>query len=143
MICVMSDDPTEPAGYDNQRDLRTIVPFLLAVGVIAVVVIGIVIANLASPAEDNVTEADLIGTAAQNLAAAARDNEQERLESTTCAGFAIDSSPIGGGGEIKKIENVQVNGDKATADVTVTVDGNESASVWHFTRVDEHWLVCS
>ncbi|WP_157108721.1 hypothetical protein [Aldersonia kunmingensis] len=139
----MSDDEAEPSGYDNQRDLRTIVPFLAAAAAILLVVVFIVVANLTSPAEDNVTDVDLIGTAAQSLAAAKRDDNEDRIKSATCAGFAIDSSPIANGGEINKIENVQVDGDKATADVTVSVDGNETASAWQFTRVNGHWVVCS
>jgi hypothetical protein len=142
MICVMSDEQTGPEGDEQQRDLRTIVPFLGGVALIALVVIGIVIANLVSPAEDNVTDADLIGTAAQSLAAATRNDDAGRIGRTTCAGFAIDKSPIAGGGDVVKIENVHVDGDHATADVTVSVNGTETAAAWQFTRSDEHWLVC-
>lgn len=155
----MSDEQTQPedgakstarggdtdaarGGDPADRDLRTIVPFLAAVGAIAVIVIGIVIAQLVSPAADNVTDADLISTSARDFAAAVAEGKQDRIDAASCAEFSMDRAPLSGSANVVRVENVKVDGDRGTADVTVETDGTETTTAWVFTRANEHWRVC-
>ena len=135
MIDAMSDE-------DNDPEVRSIVPFLAAAVVIALVVIGIVVAELVSPAADNTTDADLIGASAQNFVAASKDGD---IGQVSCAGFAAERSPLAGvdgAPDVTRIENVVVHGDHATADVTVAAEGAEQTKSWTFRHDDQRWLVC-
>ena len=127
---------------DNERDLRTIVPFLVAAVAIVLVVVAIVVAELISPAAHNLTDADLIGTAAQNFVGASKAGD---ISKDSCAGFAADRSPlagVSGDAEVTRVQNVAVNGDHATADVTVSVNGADHTKTWNFRHGDQRWLVC-
>ncbi|MCX5041971.1 hypothetical protein OG921_02020 [Aldersonia sp. NBC_00410] len=136
------DSGAARGGANSDQDPRTIVPFLAAVGAIAVIVIGIVVAQLVSPAADNVTETDLINTSARDFAAAVAGGKQDRIDAASCAEFSMDRAPLSGSATVVRVENVKVDGDHGTADVTVETDGAETTSAWVFTRANDHWRVC-
>ncbi|WP_306365187.1 hypothetical protein [Nocardia sp. CC227C] len=142
-----ADEEARPIPID-QTGTRSMLPFLAAAGIIALVVVGIVIAGLVSPAEKNVTDSDRLAVAARNLvgALAADDPLNGRI---VCAGFDDDRSPVriesddaAPALEFVRLTDARVDGDRATATVTVRLDGNESTSTWNFTRADDRWVVC-
>ncbi|MBF6241602.1 hypothetical protein IU474_31660 [Nocardia otitidiscaviarum] len=132
----------------DQTGTRSMLPFLAAAGIIALVVLGIVIAGLVSPAEKNVTDSDRLAVAARNLvgALAADDPLGDRI---VCAGFDNDRSPVriesedaAPALEFVRLTDARVDGDRATATVTVRLDGTENTSTWNFTRGGNGWVVC-
>ncbi|APE37579.1 hypothetical protein BOX37_30715 [Nocardia mangyaensis] len=144
-----SDD--QPIVVD-QTDKRSIVPFVAAAVVAIVVLIGIVLGGLLSPAEKNVTEADRLAAAVTNYIDARSRSELRPPPGVACPGFDEEESGLTqrlGGPESavsidkKGFANPTVNGDRAKVDATVQVDGNDSMSTWTLTRVDGDWLVCT
>ncbi|APA95230.1 Rv0361 family membrane protein [Nocardia seriolae] len=132
----------------DQSEARSMWPFLLAAGIIAFVILGIVIATLVSPVEKNVTDSDRLSVAAGEFIKA-RSDTGKYDPTLACKGFDENNSPLkiaaGSGGSISfdKIADPVVEGDKATAQVTFSADGAQSTSTWHFTRENSRWLVCS
>lgn len=144
----MSDDDDQPIRID-QGETRSMLPFLVAAGIIALVVLGIVVAGIVSPAEKNVTDSDRLAVAARNFtdAQTAADPLNTRI---VCEGFDDKRSPIKTehGDSPPKLEflalrDPQLNGDRGTATVTVKIDGKETTSTWNFTRSDLGWVVCN
>ena len=41
-----------------------------------------------------------------------------------------------------RVAGVQGDGQRATAEVTVSAGGTETSTTWVFTHVGEEWLVC-
>ncbi|WP_405486750.1 hypothetical protein [Nocardia sp. NBC_00511] len=143
----MSDVEETPAEID-QGDNRSMWPFLVAAGLIVFVVLGIVIATLVSPVEKNVTDSDRLSLVATRFIAVA-DGTDKSGESYACKDFDANRSPLrvaqATGRQITfdKLTDAAVDGDKATAQVSFTVDGLQSTSTWHFTRADSAWSVCN
>lgn len=144
----MSDDDDKAVRID-QDETRSMLPFLLAAGIIVLVVVGIVIAAIVSPAEKNVTDSDRLAVAARNFtdAQTAADPLNTRV---ACAGFDDAHSPLKleHGDSTPTLEFVgltdpQVTGDRGTAAVTVRIDGKETTSTWNFTHSDSGWVVCN
>ncbi|WP_067702334.1 Rv0361 family membrane protein [Nocardia jejuensis] len=138
----------EPPIPIDQGETRSMLPFLVAAGVIVLVVAGIVVSTLLSPAEKNLTDSGRVAIAARNFVQS-RSETDSFDASTACANFDENRSPLnfpGASGkkiDLVKVENTAIEGDKATADVTFRVEGRESTGNWHFTRADSTWLVCT
>ncbi|MTE14864.1 Rv0361 family membrane protein [Nocardia aurantiaca] len=143
----MSDVEETPVRID-QDETRSMWPFLVAAGVIAVVILGIVIAALVSPVEKNVTDSDRLSVAAVNFIKS-RSDAGKNDPALTCQGFDENASPLkiaaatGRSVTFDRLADPAVDGDKATAQVTVTVSGAQSTSTWHFSRENSRWVVCS
>ncbi|MFI6871402.1 hypothetical protein [Nocardia sp. NPDC050406] len=143
----MSDDDEKAVPID-QGETRSLLPFLLAAGIIALVVLGIVIAAVVSPAEKNVTDSDRLAVAARNFIGAqtAADPLNTRI---VCAGFDDARSPLRTEHddtpptlEFVGLADPRVDGDRGAAAVTVRIDGKETTSTWNFTKADSGWVVC-
>ncbi|QLY30748.1 hypothetical protein [Nocardia huaxiensis] len=144
----MSDVDDQPVRID-QGETRTLLPFLVAAGVIVVVIIGIVIAALVSPVEKNVTDSDRLAVAASTFTQS-RSGTDVLDPRTACPGFDQKRSPLqppageqAATYEFVRLTDAQLNGDQATAQVTTRTDGVESTSTWHFSKTDNRWLVCN
>lgn len=144
-----SDD--QPIVVD-QTDKRSIVPFVAAAVVAVIVLIGIVLGGVLSPAEKNVTQADRLAAAVTNYVDARSRSELRPPPGVACPGFDEEESGLGerlGGPEStvaidrKGFANPTVNGDRAKVDATVQIDGESATSTWTLTRVDGNWLVCT
>jgi hypothetical protein len=144
-----SDD--QPIVVD-QADERSIVPFVAAAVVAVIVLVGIVLGGLLSPAEKNVTEADRLQAAVTNYIDARGRSEQRPPAGVACPGFDEAKSGLterlGGPTSAvtvdhKGFDKATVNGDRAKIDATTEVGGNSSTSTWNLTRVDGAWLVCT
>ena len=141
-----SSEPS-PEPVPEPAESRTAWPFVAAVVVIAVIALGIVIAGLLSPAEENVTESDRIRVAVNNYVAARDSGDANQLKAATCTNFDADRSPLSdapGKVTVKRVEAATVDGDRAEADVTVAHDDKDDpATSWSFARADGEWRVCN
>ncbi|GAB0103588.1 hypothetical protein JMUB6875_25610 [Nocardia sp. JMUB6875] len=132
----------------DQNETRSMWPFLVAAGVIAVVILGIVIATLVSPVENNVTDRDRLAVAAGEFIKS-RSETGKYVPAVACKGFDENNSPLkiagstGSSINFDKLGDPVVDGDKATAPVTYSVDGAQSTSTWHFVKENSRWLVCN
>ncbi|WP_336087741.1 Rv0361 family membrane protein [Nocardia sp. SSK8] len=136
----------------DQTDKRSIVPFVAAAVIAVLVLIGIVLGGLLSPAEKNVTEADRLAAAVTNYIDARSRSELRPPQGVACPGFDEQKSGLterlGGPKSAvtidkKGFQNPTVNGDRAKIDATVQVGDTSSTSTWNLTRVDGTWLVCT
>ncbi|MFB7720269.1 MULTISPECIES: hypothetical protein [unclassified Nocardia] len=132
----------------DQSSARSLLPFLVAAGVLVLVIIGIVVAALVSPVEKNVTDSDRLDLASRKFlqSRSATGTLDPRV---VCDGFSEERSPLapakagdGTAFDFVKLTDPAVSGDKATAQVTFDTAGKESTSTWHFTRSGSLWLVC-
>lgn len=138
---------TDGNPYDK-RDVRTIIPFLAAVVVIAVIGLGIFLAGRISPAENNVTESDRIQVAVTNFVATHNSKDAKSAATTQCPGFDEKHSPLAGrDGKVvvSRVEAAEVNGDRAKADVTTGIESkqDDQTATWKFHRDDGTWRVCN
>lgn len=122
-------------------------PFILAVSIVAIVMIGIVVSSWLSPADENRSEADQLNASASDFVRASNNDDAGAVDRMVCDGFAEDRSPLAGReGEVTVVSltNEQVKGDEATADVRIDAkDGRgEATATWRFVRGDDRWLVC-
>lgn len=149
------------AAETGERRPPTPWPFILAVGIVVVVLAGIFLAARFAPAEDNVTQAQLLTDSIDDFVSAQNDGDAELLRSTTCqdqlaqlipgsdADYAsaraddvdengklvVDGAPT----------DYEVNGDRGMVTVPTKLEkiGATSSETWKFVRVDEKWLVCN
>lgn len=140
----MTDQP-EPAEDPSRTTAK---PFILAVSIVAIVMIGIVVSSLLSPADENRSEADRLNASTSDFVRAHNNDDDQAVGRMVCEGFAEDRSPLSGReGEVTvvSVTNAQVNGNDATADVRIdATDGKgEATSTWHFVQGDGRWLVCN
>ncbi|MGW5386173.1 Rv0361 family membrane protein [Nocardia sp. NPDC003963] len=144
------EQPATESG-DEERP-RSITPFIVAAAVAALVLAGVLIAGLVSPAEKNVTDSDRINGAVREFAEANSRYGVAPPREAVCPGFVPARSPLAGqlkpgetgkDIEITRFGPVQVNGDTATVEVTSRVEGDEKTATWWLFHTDDDWLVCN
>lgn len=140
----MSD---EPAPVDDPRR-TTAKPFILAVSIVAILMIGIVVSAMLRPAEEGRSEAEQLNASASDFVRASNNDDAQAVDRMICDGFAEDRSPIAGReGEIRieELTNAVVDGTDATADVRINAGDDKGAttSTWKFVQGDGRWLVCT
>ncbi|WP_280262657.1 hypothetical protein [Nocardia wallacei] len=143
----MDDTPEDASAIDQRETTRSVIPFVAAAVVAVLVIAAIVALAVARPAEKNVTDSDRIAVAVRNFATAQADSDAARRATTACPGFDERHSPLGPEAlgkqvEIGKVADTRIDGDRATAAVTSTIDGRESTATWNLARTDGTWLVC-
>ncbi|TSD94412.1 hypothetical protein FOS14_20525 [Skermania sp. ID1734] len=140
----MSDSDVTP--IDNSHDDRSIWPFLAAAAVIVVIVLGVVLAELISPAAENITDADRVRTAVTNFVGFRNAGTDQQKRSAVCSGFDTARSPLKGIDtkvDLGAVENIKITGDRAKADVVFTPEGKkEQRANWSLVRQNGKWLVC-
>jgi hypothetical protein len=143
-------DPTT----GRPSDRPTAAPFMIALTIIVIVVIGIWLVNLAEG--DDPTPEQLIGRAAAAQNDALQREDYQAFRAHTCrAEHATEaevlaeqrnSSAEQGARFIDGVSNVAVDGDRATATVTYHFDRSEDDKFGvptTFVREDGAWKVCS
>ena len=94
---------------------------------------------------DGNSDSNRIATTATDFVAAHNAGDSAALARLTCAEMAPEQAPLAaqdGSLELVRVAGVQGDGQRATAEVTVSSDGTESRTTWVFTHVGEAWLVC-
>jgi hypothetical protein len=135
-------------------DRPTMAPFLGALAVIVLVVIGIVVFNAFGGSDPTPDQSVRLAVVGQNDAMQRQSYQDFRTY--TCRGdqgseseFLArqrDSATKSGARSIQEVSNIRVDGDKATADVTYTfakTAENTSGSEVTVVREDGAWKVCS
>ncbi|NEW39683.1 hypothetical protein GV794_24315 [Nocardia cyriacigeorgica] len=158
----MSDQQPAESGQDKGGDMpgngresddstRSMAPFIIAAAIAAIVLAVIVIAELVSPVEKNVTEADRVAAAVRDFGEASSRYGLVPPREAVCPDFDPKRSPLAGrlnegetgkAIEITKVDDMKVEGDRAGATVTSKVDGDETTGTWQLRRIDNEWLVC-
>ncbi|RDI46614.1 Rv0361 family membrane protein [Nocardia mexicana] len=143
----MDETPEDAPAIDQRETTRSVIPFVAAAVVAVLVIGGIVALALARPVENNVTDSDRIAAAVRNFSTAQADSDAGRRATTACPGFDEGRSPLGPGVlgkqvDVAKVADTRLDGDRATAAVTSAIDGRESTATWHLARIDGTWLVC-
>ncbi|MFC4126217.1 Rv0361 family membrane protein [Nocardia rhizosphaerae] len=136
----------------DQTDKRSIVPFVAAAVIAVIVLIGIVLGGVLSPAEKNVTVADRLAAAVTNYIDARSRSELRPPPGVACEGFDEVKSGLserlgGPDSEVtidkKGFDKATVNGSRGKIDATVKVGDEPSTFTWNLTQVDDTWLVCT
>lgn len=133
-------------GEDPRRVTAT--PFVAAVAIVAFLLVGIVVAGWLSPADENVTDTDLISRAVADYLQAHNHNDADLLATLVCDSYADDRSVVAGrDGEIVLVgvDGVEVEGSRARADVRISApdDQGETTDAWGFIREGDDWVVCN
>lgn len=133
-------------GEDPRRVTAT--PFVAAVAIVALLLVGIVVAGWLSPADENVTDTDLISRAVADYLQAHNHNDADLLATLVCDSYSEDQPVIAGrDGEIDLVgvDGAEVEGNSAHADVRISApdDQGETTDTWNFAREGDDWLVCN
>ena len=119
-------------------------PIMAALVIVVVVIIGVVLLSVLRPADRNVTESDRVGSALVGYIDARKSGDAARIADTLCT--PSTSQPLASEGndlDLKTIDGVTVDGEAATTNITVEVDGSEINAAVDFRKVGEDWKVCS
>lgn len=139
----MTDETDSPGERISQEDTRAIWPFMLAVGIVGVILAAIIFASLNS---SPVPEGDRVVQAVQAFVAAHNVNDPARIKATECPGFDEQHSPLAGQkGRIGLTDTgaVTINGTAATIDVTTKGDGPAVKASWRLVNTQDGWKVCT
>ncbi|AYJ51226.1 Rv0361 family membrane protein [Rhodococcus sp. P1Y] len=136
-------------------------PFILAAGIVVVLLAGIFLAARFAPAEDNVTQAQLLTDSITEFVEAQNNGDAEQLRSTTCdqqvgqlitgTDEAYEQARAADVAENGKLvvdgapTDYEINGDRGIVTVPTKLEkiGTTSIDQWKFVRVDDEWLVCN
>lgn len=145
-------DPVGPTAHEAGDQTRSMMPFVLA-AVIAALVLGVtVLAAVTAPVEKNVTESDRVAAAVYEFADMSGRSGLVPPEDAVCADFDPARSPLAGRlgeGEsgksvtVAELDKLRVSGDEATVEVTSTVDGRAVTDTWRLVRSGNAWRVCN
>lgn len=135
-------------------DRRAIAPFLGALAIIVIVVIGIWLINFSSG--EDLTDEQLIARAASGQNDALQRADYADFREFTCAGQLGDEAKVlsaqrdsvhnRGERFVDRVAGVDIDGDSANADVTYYFDKDPEAKETvevAFVREDGAWKVCS
>lgn len=149
------------AAEAGERRPPTAWPFLLALAIVVLVIGGIVIASRVSPAENNITQAQLLTDSISDFVRAQNEGDAELLRATTCEAQVAQLIPgsdddyssareedVAENGELEvdgAPTDYEINGDRGVVTVSTRLDGTDATSTekWRFVRVDGNWLVCN
>jgi hypothetical protein len=112
---------------------------------LAVVVVAIAIVFLIQLTSDGDSDSNRIATTATDFVAAHNAEDVAALARLSCAEAVPEEAPLAGQDgavELVRVAGVQGDGQRATAEVTVSSGGTETSTTWVFTHVGEEWLVC-
>jgi hypothetical protein len=155
------NNASEAAAESGERRAPTPWPFLIAVGIVVVILGGIFLAARFAPAEDNVTQAQLLTDSITEFVDAQNNGDADALRATTCndqvAQLITGSDDEYASSRATEVEQngkivvdgapsgYEVNGDRGVVDVPTKLErsGETSSSQWKFVRVEDKWLVCN
>lgn len=142
------------ASDDAADDRRTAMPFLAALAIVVLVVIGIAVANLFGG--DGLSEEERVGRAAVGQNDAMQRESYPDFADYTCAeqrGTEVDflarqRDSVGkqGARYVDDVTDVRIDGDMATATVVYHFEqapDSKINSATRFVREDGEWRVCS
>lgn len=148
-------------GTDGERRPPTAWPFILAVGIVVVLLAGIFLAARFAPAEDNVTQEQLLTDSITEFVDAQNAGDADALRSSTCqdqlselisgtdADYTRDrAADVDENGKIVvdgAPSDYEINGDRGVVTVPTKLEktGSTASEKWKFVRVDDKWLVCN
>lgn len=155
------NNASDPATGSDERNPSSMWPFLLAAGLVVALLAWIVLASIFSPAEKNVTQAQLLTDSITDFVDAQNTGDAAALRASTCpsqvaqlvpgsdAEYSAErASEIGKNGKIV-VDGVpsdyDINGDRGVVTVPTKLEksGETANDQWKFVRVDEKWLVCN
>ncbi|WP_206488868.1 hypothetical protein [Rhodococcus sp. KRD162] len=136
-------------------------PFIIAAGVAVVLLVGIFVASKLAPAENNVTQAQLLTDSVEGFLEAQNTGNADLLRENTCfdevallvpgddAQYRLDRE-----GEVERNgetsidgvpSNYEINGDRGVVTVPLkeAKSGVQTDEKWKFVRIDDKWLVCN
>ncbi|MDJ0393306.1 hypothetical protein QMK17_08170 [Rhodococcus sp. G-MC3] len=155
------NNASDEAADAGERRPPTAWPFLIAVGIVAAILAAIFLAAKFAPAENNVTQAQLLTDSITEFVDAQNDGDADALRAATCddqvarlitgsdddysAARAADVERSGKTVVDGAPSGYEINGDRGVVDVSTKLEksGETSSSQWKFVRVNDTWLVCN
>lgn len=136
-------DP-EPAA--DGPDGGTPWPFMGALLIVVLLILGVVGAQMLSPAQNELSDDERIDRTVADYVSAHNENDTDILARLRCAELPAQEAPLAdveGNVQLQATQDIAVDGDRATVDVRVTVDGTSQIETWQVVRVDSVWRVCT
>ncbi|SNS67887.1 Rv0361 family membrane protein [Rhodococcoides kyotonense] len=149
------------AAEAGERRPATAWPFLLAVGIVAVILVAIFAASRFAPAENNVTQAQLLTDSITEFVDAQNSGDADALRASTCEqqvnSIITGSDADYNAARVAEVEksgkivvdgaptDYEINGDRGIVTVPTKLEksGETSTEQWKFVREDDKWLVCN
>ncbi|MEE2034760.1 Rv0361 family membrane protein [Rhodococcus chondri] len=134
-----------PEPDPDRRDIGSIGPFLGAVAVIVILIVGVVLAQVLSPAGDVLDDDERINRAVADYVRAHNEDDTAVLDRLRCESLPAEEAPLAevdGDVEFDGTGEVSIDGDRGTVEVRTVVDGTRGAETWQVTRVGDVWRIC-
>ncbi|KXF84658.1 membrane protein [Rhodococcus ruber Chol-4] len=135
-----------PEPDPDETDRSSATPFLAALAIIVVLVVGVFVAQLVSPSDRSATGTELVVRTVDDYVRAHNAGDRAAQDRLRCDRLAADRAPwagVDGEVQLEAVENVETNDDRASADVRARSAGGEQTSTWQFVRIDDVWRICT
>ncbi len=141
------DPEPEPDGLDpNGSRNSTPWPFIGAVLVVAVLALVIVVTQFLSTDGEALDDNERIARTTSDYVKAVNADDEDVLVILRCSELRRGEGPLAGVDsdiELQSTDNIVIDGDKATVDVTTVIDGESTTETWDLTLADDVWRVCT
>lgn len=138
-------EASDPGPDPDGPDTGTPWPFMGALLVIVLLIVGVVAAQMLSPAQEELTDDQRIDRTVADYVSAHNQDDTNTLERLRCADLEEADAPLAdleGTLELQATQNIVVDGDSATVDVRGIVDGRSESETWQVVRVGNVWRIC-
>ncbi len=136
----------DPEPVPDDTDGGTPWPFMGALLIVVLLIVGVVGTQMLSPAQDELSDDQRIDRTVADYVSAHNENDTDILERLRCAELPAEEAPLAdveGNVQLQATQDIAVDGDRATVDVRATVDGTSQIETWQVVRVDSVWRVCT
>lgn len=136
----------EPDPDETDADTGSIGPFLGAVTVIVLLIVGVVLAQVLSPAGDEIDDGERISRAVADYVRAHNEDDTAVLDRLRCEALPADRAPLSdvdGDVGFDGTGAVSIDGDRGTVEVRTTVGDTRETETWQVTRIDDLWRICA
>lgn len=141
----MSDASPEPSEQPQAPRETSAMPFIVAlvgVGLLVAVVVGW---NVFS-SNTELSEANQISRVTSDFINVHNNDDEDARAKIVCPTYAADRSPLAelaGDVTFVSVDNVQLDGEQATAQVSVRSESGDTTSRWQYARTGQKWRVCN
>ncbi|MEE2060951.1 Rv0361 family membrane protein [Rhodococcus artemisiae] len=141
------DPDPEPDGLEPDGPTSsTPWPFIGAVLVIVVLALVLVVTQFLSPEGETLDDNERITRTTSDYVKAVNADDEDVLVILRCGELRRGEGPLAGVDsdiELQRTDNIVIDGDKATVDVTTVIDGESTTEMWNLTLADDVWRVCT
>ncbi|NLG56694.1 MAG: hypothetical protein GX542_13785 [Rhodococcus sp.] len=141
----MAESTENPSEQPDEPREGSATPFLVAVGLVAVLLLAAVMWNWLTPSSE-LSETDRINRVTADFINVHNNDDEDARTKIVCRDYSEEQSPLAGlEGDVSfvSVDNVQFTGDQATAQVSVNSESGHNTKTWRYVHSGDLWQVCN